>query len=80
MFNRPKHYDFRVICIAASPTGYLCPERHGWFKHPTDCNSYYICENNVPEAKKCPPGLDFNQKTKLCDLPHRARCRSVTPA
>lgn len=42
--------------------------------HPTDCNRYFICVNEVLWEHNCPNSLHWNQLRNACDLPERAGC------
>lgn len=42
--------------------------------NPVDCNSYYACHEGEPILMKCPDGLHFNPKLRVCDWPSQAKC------
>ncbi|XP_032672410.1 peritrophin-1-like [Odontomachus brunneus] len=44
--------------------------------HPTNCNSYFVCETGEPIPMTCPKGLHFNPKLSVCDWPWRAHCKA----
>lgn len=41
---------------------------------PGDCTSYQACLWGRQEVFSCAPGLHFNQETRICDWPSRAKC------
>merc|ERR1712079_927973 len=50
-----------ILCAQAQedlPT-FRCPEDNGFFPDPEQCDLYYECIDNIPEAKLCPDGLLF---------------------
>lgn len=52
-----------------------CPIPNGLFLKPNSgCKEYYDCNNGIPTAKKCPQGLLFNQKSKMCDWTELVAC------
>jgi len=56
-------------CLRSFPD-FKCPETNGFFPDPEQCDLYYECVDNIPEAKLCPDGLLFedgnpNQVTNL---------------
>ena len=56
-----------------------CPENNGFFPDPEQCDLYYECIDNVPEAKLCPDGLlfeDGNPNQEKCDYPFNVECGS----
>ncbi|UYV70525.1 hypothetical protein LAZ67_7003416 [Cordylochernes scorpioides] len=55
-----------------------CPQRNGWFPHPTICTVFYQCSNWIPHEIPCPSGLFFNPTSNVCDWPEEAGCG--TPA
>jgi len=44
-----------------------CPEANGIFKHPENCNEFYICYNYIAIVSICPPDLVFNALIGQCD-------------
>jgi hypothetical protein len=58
---------------------FRCPESNGFFPDPEQCDLYYECIDNVPEAKLCPDGLlfeDGNPNQEKCDYPFNVECGS----
>merc|ERR1712213_223206 len=56
---------------------FRCPESNGFFPDPEQCDLYYECIDNVPEAKLCPDGLlfeDGNPNQEKCDYPFNVEC------
>ncbi len=54
-----------------------CPEPNGFFADPEQCDLYYECVDNLPEAKLCPDGLlfeDGNPNHENCDYPFNVNC------
>lgn len=52
-----------------------CPIPNGLFLKPNSgCKEYYDCNNGIHTAKKCPQGLLFNQKLKMCDWTELVSC------
>lgn len=42
--------------------------------HPTDCNRFFMCVNEILWEHNCPNNLHWNQLANACDLPQNARC------
>ena len=56
---------------------FRCPEDNGFFPDPEQCDLYYECIDNIPEAKLCPDGLlfeDGNPNQEKCDYPFNVEC------
>lgn len=49
------------------------------FPHPTNCGAFYMCYDHRAFKYPCPGSLHYNEKTKECDYPRKARCK-VTAA
>merc|ERR1711983_662610 len=68
-----------ILCAQAQedlPT-FRCPEDNGFFPDPEQCDLYYECIDNIPEAKLCPDGLlfeDGNPNQEKCDYPFNVEC------
>ncbi|KAL2719605.1 chitin-binding domain protein cbd-1-like isoform X1 [Vespula squamosa] len=69
----------RNLCTA--PTDARCPTSsdrsciEGFYKpHEVLCDMYYKCVNNNLVLRKCPPGLHWDRKRNICNLPTDARC------
>lgn len=45
--------------------------------HPSDCNKYYLCDNDHPLLQSCPAGLHWNKQSKNCDWPRNANCEKI---
>lgn len=46
--------------------------------NPNDCGSYYACDPlGRPILMKCPDGLHFNPKLKVCDWPWDSGCPAL---
>jgi hypothetical protein len=59
------------------PPPFICPEKNGFFPDLEQCDLYYECLDNVPEAKLCPDGLlfeDGNPNDEKCDYPFNVEC------
>ncbi|KFB35793.1 hypothetical protein ZHAS_00002711 [Anopheles sinensis] len=58
-----------------------CPRSNGYypayFRHPTDCSTFYQCDNGSAYEIQCPAGLHFNTLLSVCDYPAKTGC-SVT--
>lgn len=53
------------------------------FSHPSDCQMFYKCFNNLAFKSTCPNGLHYNAKTQACDYPPVAKCKlavKIVPA
>ena len=64
-----------MFCNFLAP--FRCPESNGFFPDPEQCDLYYECIDNVPEAKLCPDGLlfeDGNPNQEKCDYPFNVEC------
>jgi len=59
------------------PGGGKCAQGDGPNPHPSDCNLFYNCANNVPHTVSCPSGLYFNPNLKICDWPSSSGCESA---
>lgn len=53
---------------------YNCPQPNGFFPDPTDCTSYFLCEDNVGSRFYCAPGKGFNSKYLSCNKPEDSDC------
>jgi len=42
--------------------------------NPTDCSSFFVCNNGNPTELHCPGELHFNDELKICDWPQNANC------
>ncbi|XP_046557962.1 uncharacterized protein LOC124267127 [Haliotis rubra] len=49
--------------------GFRCPFMDGYYRHPTDCTSYFWCVNRKSTKYSCANGTFFNPKMKLCTWP-----------
>merc|ERR1711997_599627 len=63
-----------ILCAQAQEDlpNFRCPEDNGFFPDPEQCDLYYECIDNIPEAKLCPDGLlfeDGNPNQEKCDYP-----------
>lgn len=69
------------LAVVGIAMGFQCPEPHGFFAHPTECDGYYECKNNQPTKKLCEDGLLFdtsNPNLEKCDLPFSVDCGDRT--
>ncbi|ETN64260.1 chitotriosidase-1 [Anopheles darlingi] len=58
----------------AKPTGrFVCPA-DGYFRDPTDCNKFYVCNGGTATQFSCGAGLYFNEKISVCDWPSNVSC------
>ncbi|XP_076315203.1 uncharacterized protein LOC143227818 isoform X3 [Tachypleus tridentatus] len=60
------------------PPGNHCKKPSGLFPHPTKCNLFIHCSNNIPDIKECPSILHFNPRLRVCDWPWIAGCGNNT--
>jgi len=70
---------FLLPLVAAQEEDFRCPEVNGFFPDPEQCDKYYECTNEQPEAKFCPDGLLFeasDPNSELCDYPFNVDCGS----
>lgn len=42
--------------------------------YPGDCEKYLLCNHGQLQAADCAPGLQWNQRVKICDWPSMAQC------
>jgi len=42
--------------------------------HPTNCNRFFMCLDEILWEHECPSNLHWNQLRNACDLPENARC------
>lgn len=68
----------RMITIFVSNAApFKCPEHNGFFPDLEQCDLYYECVDNIPDAKLCPDGLlfeDHNPNQEKCDYPFNVKC------
>ncbi|XP_066940522.1 peritrophin-1-like [Macrobrachium rosenbergii] len=55
---------------------FKCPKAAGIFAHPRDCRRYFTCLLRKPKEHKCPLGLHFNNKLKVCTTADLAKCKA----
>ncbi|CAB4055437.1 unnamed protein product [Lepeophtheirus salmonis] len=58
-------------------SNFKCPEKNGFFSDLEQCDLYFECVDNIPEAKLCPDGLlfdDTNPNVEKCDYPFNVEC------
>ncbi|XP_048250968.1 uncharacterized protein LOC124137847 isoform X6 [Haliotis rufescens] len=48
---------------------FMCPREDGYYRHPTDCASYFRCNERKLTAYKCTPGTLFDAKNSVCAWP-----------
>jgi len=53
---------------------FTCPPQDGSYANPSDCGSYYVCVNSVPNLIRCPDGLFYNPDKNVCDFPANVDC------
>ncbi|CAH0390045.1 unnamed protein product [Bemisia tabaci] len=51
----------------------------GYYSHPEDCNSFYICASGKLMHHRCPSGLAWNSEKKVCDWSYNVKCLQRTP-
>ncbi|XP_015180559.1 PREDICTED: uncharacterized protein LOC107068554 [Polistes dominula] len=55
-----------------------CPEHDNGkvihLPHETNCSLFYKCDEGRKVVLPCPPGLHFNSKLQVCDLPQNVNC------
>ncbi|XP_022245745.1 uncharacterized protein LOC106462710 isoform X2 [Limulus polyphemus] len=51
-----------------------CPQARGQFSHPTDCEKFYDCWDDVVLKRCCPGGLLFDQSDRICKEPEKVDC------
>lgn len=61
-------------CDAEAYLGFNCPEAASFFgdeyrfyRHPSDCQKYFICINGRPRLLNCGEGNAFNDDIGACD-------------
>ncbi|CAK8694457.1 unnamed protein product [Clavelina lepadiformis] len=60
----------------ADPNGFYCDGlAFGYYANPAECNSFYICNGDVPAGTSpnsvpCPSGLVYNPVAEYCDWPY----------
>jgi len=57
-----------------------CLRANGIYPHvdPNICDEYYTCTDGKATLALCPPGLHFNNQSKLCDWPAAAKRGTCT--
>lgn len=55
------------------PPGPVC-RGQVFHAHPTDCNRFYMCLDEILWEHRCPSDLHWNQLINACDFPEFARC------
>lgn len=67
-----------IILPAFIQGQYNCVGRpDGFYPHPSDCESYFICAVGTVFTVKCAAGLHFSATQKYCDTPQSAKCASL---
>ncbi|XP_035787942.1 probable chitinase 10 [Anopheles albimanus] len=56
------------------PSGQFVCRADAYFRHPTDCNKYYVCNRGTATMFSCASGLYFNEKYSVCDWPYNVSC------
>jgi len=52
-----------------------CPEPHGMYADPANCQQFYQCLNGVAQHfHECPAGTRFSSTLGLCDWAHNVQC------
>lgn len=52
-----------------------CPNQGTYFRgNPQDCSGYIICSEGRMIQQFCQPGLHFNPRKVICDLPRNVNC------
>lgn len=46
----------------------------GYFRDPSDCSSFYICDNHVAYLFKCPTPLLYDETINTCNWPAAVIC------
>ncbi|GIY30336.1 protein obstructor-E [Caerostris darwini] len=70
--------DHPKVVGCTPPSGTLsilhCPEPDGIFRHPVNCNTFYLCKQSRIYEYECPIGLIFNYDEKRCDYKRNFQC------
>lgn len=56
---------------------FKCPQKHGVYEDPKQCDKFYECDEGQAVEKLCPDGLVFdplNRKINKCDQPFNVDC------
>ncbi|GIY47095.1 protein obstructor-E [Caerostris extrusa] len=75
--------DHPKVVGCTPPSGTLsilhCPEPDGIFRHPVNCNTFYLCKQSRIYEYECPIGLIFNYDEKRCDYKRNFQCPGERP-
>ncbi|MPC08479.1 putative chitinase 3 [Portunus trituberculatus] len=69
--SRPAVID--VVDVPAAPPSGPCNEGQSTGV-PGDCTKFKQCLHGVLQVLECPGGLHWNERKKMCDWPHNAKC------
>jgi len=79
-------HPFSIDCegrpeLQPAQSSEFCPRLNGYFAHPdpTDCTTFYFCNDGIPNEISCPGGLVFDPSLGQCgytDQVKRKGCRS----
>lgn len=53
---------------------FICPNRCGFYPHPTRCDQFVVCVDFEAKVHTCPPELYFNWQAKTCDYKENVQC------
>jgi len=52
----------------------VCPTIFAMFRNPSDCGSFYQCVWGNPVLQRCPAGLHFDNRHRVCNYAHAVGC------
>ena len=61
--------QYKTIFLLSFLEPFDCPS-DGYFRDPRDCTKIYQCANRLPYHVSCNGGLEFNERTGICDWPY----------
>lgn len=74
-----------LVALASAQADYekICGNRPGnpyfFAKDPSNCQTYYLCRDNVATQDRCPYGFLFNEEKALCDYAENVVCTAPIP-
>jgi len=71
-FKRSIDPHFDVVCPPSEDGSTV------FVPHPTDCNLYYICVEEMPFLMQCPGDLYFDSVINICNWPDLVDCEPQT--
>merc|ERR1711915_833814 len=72
VFKRSIDPHFDVVCPPSEDGSTV------FVPHPTDCNLYYICVDEMPFLMQCPGDLYFDSVINICNWPDLVDCEPQT--